>query len=153
MKYDKLLKSVSDKELLHRLSDVLKKSRKVDAELVAHIGEVDHRRLFAGEGLSSMFSYCVRVLHLSEAETYLRIGVARASRKHPLLLEMLADGRLHMSGICLLFPHLTEENLESLLKRATYLSKKEILELIAEMAPKPDVPSTMRKLLERRIIP
>jgi len=44
-----------------------------------------------------MFAYCTEVLHLSEA--YLRITAARASRRYPLLLSMLADGRLHLSGI------------------------------------------------------
>jgi hypothetical protein len=39
----------------------------------------------------SMFVYCVEVLHLSEAEAYLRINVARAARRHPVLLDLLAD--------------------------------------------------------------
>ena len=39
-----------------------------------------------------MFVYCTERLHLSEAEAYLRIRVARASRKHPALLPMLEDG-------------------------------------------------------------
>ena len=62
-----------------------------------------------------MFAYCTEVLHLSESEAYLRIAVARASREHPMLLEMLADGRLHLSGIAKLAPHLTRENRERLL--------------------------------------
>ena len=49
-----------------------------------------------------MFAYCTNVLHLSEAEAYLRITVARVSRKHPMLLRFLADGRLHMTGIAYL---------------------------------------------------
>ena len=36
----------------------------------------------------------MHVLHMSEYEALLRMRVARASRKHPVLLEMLADGRL-----------------------------------------------------------
>ena len=48
-----------------------------------------------------MHAYCIEVLHLSEPETALRIHVARASRKHPMLLEMLRDGRIHLSGIAL----------------------------------------------------
>ena len=46
-----------------------------------------------------MYVYCTEMLHLSEAETYLRLGVARAARKHPAILPMLQDGRLHLSGI------------------------------------------------------
>ena len=93
-----------------------------------------------------MYAYCTSVLHLSEAEAFLRIAVARAARHHPQLLTMLGDGRLHLSGIVKLAPLLTRENRDGLLKRATHLSKRQILELVAELSPRPDVPSVMRKL-------
>ncbi len=150
MKYQQQLKSISDNELLRRLSELLKQSRRVESDLVAHIGEVDERRLFAREAAPSMFAYCTEVLHLSEAEAYMRITVARASRKHPILLEMLGDGRLHLSGITKLVPHLTSANCETLLADAAHKSKREIEELVAELSPKPDVPPVMRKLPERR---
>jgi hypothetical protein len=94
--------------------------------LVAHIGEVDARGLYAEKGASSMFVYRTGVLHLSEPETYLRINVARASRKHPVLLEMLADGRLHLTGIAKLAQHLTENNRDTLLARAAGKTKRQI---------------------------
>ena len=96
-----------------------------------------------------MHSYCTEVLHLSEAGAYLRIAVARASRRFPVLLVMLADGRMHLSGIAKLAPQLTAENLDTLLPRAVHQSKREIEKLVAEIAPKPDVPSRMRKLPTR----
>ncbi len=117
---------------------------------MAHIGEVDERRLYAREASPSMFAYCTGVLHLSAAEAYLRIAAARASREHPMLLAMLADGRLHLTGIALLASHLTRGNSEDLLARATHKSKREIEELIAELAPRPDAPAVIRKLPERR---
>lgn len=46
------LQSLSDDELLHRLSDLVPESRCVEADLVAHIGEVDDRRLYAGKACS-----------------------------------------------------------------------------------------------------
>ena len=104
MKHKHELKSISDDELLRRLSALLQQSRRVESELVAHIGEVDKRRLYAREASSSMFVYCTDVLHLSEHEAYLRIQVARASRHHPMLLTMLEDGRLHLSSITKLAP-------------------------------------------------
>ena len=122
MKYKLQLKSLSDDELLRRLSDLLRQSRQVEAELVAHIGEVDERRLYASQGSPSMFAYCTETLNLSEAEAYLRITVARASRRHPVLLEMLSEGRLHMRGVTKLAPHLTEVNHETLLARAAHKS-------------------------------
>jgi hypothetical protein len=144
------LKSIPDDELLRRLSDLLHSSRRVEADLIAHIGEVDERRLFARDAAPSMFAWCTEVLHLSEAEAYLRISVARASREHPMLLDLLREGRLHLSGIARLAPHLTRENRQRLLERAAWKSKRQIQELIAEVSPRPDVPALMRKLPERR---
>ena len=146
MTYKAQLKSISDDDLLSRLSELLLQSRRVESELVAHIGEVDARRLYAREASSSMFVYCTEVLNLSESEAYLRIAVARASRKHPMLLTMLGDGRLHLSGIAKLAPCLTDSNREALLARAAHKSKREIEELVAEVSPKPDVAAGMRKL-------
>jgi 5-methylcytosine-specific restriction endonuclease McrA len=141
--------SLSDDQLLRRLGEIMRDSRRVEAELVAHIGEVDARRLYAREGCSSMFAYCVELLHLSEPETNLRIVVARAARRHPLLLEMLGDGRLHLSGIALLAPHLTVTNRDEVLARATHATKRHIEELVAGLAPRPDVPTTVRRLPDR----
>ena len=154
MKHEPQFKSfstISDDELLRRLSELLQKSRRVESELVAHIGEVDARRLYAREAAPSMFAYCTEVLKLSEHEAYLRIAVARASRTHPVLLEMLAEGRLPLSVIARLAPHLTEANRDTVLARAEGKSKRQIEELVAELSPKPDVPATVRKLPERQV--
>jgi len=143
------LQTLSDDELLRRLSDLISQSRRVESDLIAHIAEVDERRLYARKASSSMFAYSTEVLHLSEHEAYERITAARASRKYPLLLEMLRDGRLHLSGIGKLAPHLTEQNCEMLLARAAYKTKRQIEELLVELSPKPDVPSVIRKLPDR----
>lgn len=145
----KTLAAVPDDELLHRLAELLRQSRRVESEIVEHIAEVDGRLLFAREASPSMFAYCTDVLHLSEAEAYLRITVARVSRKHPMLLRFLADCRLHLTGIALLAPHLTAENRDALLARAVHKSKREIEKLVAEIAPHPDVPGQMRRLPQR----
>ena len=87
MEHTRSLELVPDDELLRRLTDVLQQSRRVEADLVALIGEVDARRLYAREASPSMFAWCTEVLHLSEAEAYLRIAAARASREHPMLLD------------------------------------------------------------------
>ena len=143
------LKSVRDEDLLRQLLQLVKQSRGVEAEVVAHIGEVELRRLYAREACSSMFEYCRRVLGLRENEAYLRITVARAARENPVLLEMLRDGRLHLSGIARLAPHLTRQNEEAVLKRASGMSHREIRELVSELEPRPDVAPSVRKLPQR----
>ena len=153
MEPDLTLRSMPDDELLRRLGDLVSRSRRVEADLVSHLGEVDERRLYVREACPSMFVYCTERLHLSEAEAYLRITVARAAREHPRLLTMLSDGRLHLSGIAKLVPLLTRESRDELLGRATHLSKRRIVELVAELAPRPDAPAVIRRLPEQRPMP
>ena len=146
------LSSLSNDELLLRVSKLVNQSRRVESVLVAHLAEVDVRRLYASEALPSMFQYCRDVLHLSESEAYLRIEAARMSRRHPMVLTMLEDGRLHLSGIATLAPQLkklTPADGEELLARAVHKSKRELKELVAELAPKPDVPPSVRKVPRR----
>jgi len=147
------LHAIPDDELLRRLGELVSHSRRVEADLVAHIGEVDERRLYAREASPSMFAYCTERLHLSEAEAYRRITVARAARKHEVLLEMLRDGRLHLTGIAMLAPLLTRDNLDAVLARATHRTKRQIEELVAELSPRPDVRAVMRKLPDQRKTP
>ena len=144
------LKSLSDDELLHRVSDLLAQSRRVEWVLVAHIAEVDARRLYAREASPSMIHYCMDVLHLSEGEAYRRSAAARLSRKYPVTLTMLQDGRLHLCGIGVLSKHLSDANYEDVLARATHKSKRELEKLVAELAPKPDVAPTIRKRPQRK---
>ena len=47
---------------------------------------------------------------------------------------MLDDGRLHLSGIAVLAPYLTDANCEELLARATHKAKRDLLVLVAEIA-------------------
>ncbi|HUG53566.1 MAG TPA: hypothetical protein VMR21_08190 [Vicinamibacteria bacterium] len=66
-----------------------------------------------------------------------------------MVLAMLGDGRLHLSGIAKLAAHLTEANRDAVLARATHRSRREIEDLVAELAPRPDVPPSIRRLPER----
>src|SRR5262245_26176585 len=150
MQHERPLQSIPDDKLLQRLVQILDQSRHSEVDLVTHIAEIDERRLYAREACPSMYAYCTQVLHLSEAEAYLRITTGRAARAHPMLLAMLADGRLHLSGIAKLAPHLTPENRDEVLRRACHRSKREIEVLLAELFPRTDVPTVVRKLPERR---
>jgi len=144
------LKSLSDDELLRRVADLLAQSRRVEWVLVAHIAEVDARRLFARQAWPSMIQYCMGALHLSEGEAYRRIAAARLSRRYPVILSMLEDGRLHLCGIGVMSRHLTDANYEDVLARATHKTKREIQILVAELDPKSDVPPTIRKQPQRQ---
>jgi hypothetical protein len=138
---------LSDHDLLARISALAGKEREASAELVAHLAALDARpSLYASQGHGSLFSYCTRVLHLSEDAACNRIDAARACRRFPAILALLASGELSLASVRLLRPCLTEENHEAVLARARGRSRPDVMALIAELAPRPDVPSSVRKL-------
>lgn len=108
--------------------------------------ELDARRLYLGEGFSSLFTYCTQALHLAEGAAYNRIEAARAARRFPMILEALDDGSLTLTAARLLAPHLTAENHRDVLASARHQRKAAIERLVAFLHPKPAVPSTIRKL-------
>jgi len=124
--------------LLPHLRDLLKNECRHTAEIVAHIAEVDRRKLYLREGFPSMYLYCVEGLHLSEAAAYKRIHAARAARKCPEILTALADGRAHLSNVCLLAPYITPKNGPALLAEATHRRRFEVKEMLARHFPVPD---------------
>ena len=63
-----------------------------------------------------------------------------------MILDLLASGALSLTSIRLLARHLTAENHQAVLAKAGNRSLREIEALVAELAPRPDVPSTVRKL-------
>lgn len=140
------LESLSDDQLLARVVDLVGRARRAEAELIWHLAEVDRRKLYRREACRSMHVYATSRLHLSDAEAFLRITVARVSRRYPSVLSMLADGRVHLTAVALLAPHLDDRGGEALLERAVHKSKREVELLVAEIAPRPDVPSGMRRL-------
>jgi hypothetical protein len=139
--------ALSDQDLLARLVTLAGKEREASVELVAHLAALDSRpALFAAQGYSSLFSYCTQALRLSEDAACNRIEAARTCRRFPLILELLASSFLSLTSVRLLGKHLTAKNHQSVLAKARYRSRREIEVLIAELAPRPDLPSTVRKL-------
>src|SRR5262245_52628327 len=78
------------------------------ADVLADLAEIDVRRIYLAMAYPSLFVYCVTELRLSEDAAYKRIMAARAAYRFPVIFEAVADGRLNLSGVCLLAPHLTE---------------------------------------------
>ncbi len=138
---DVRLDGVSDEGVLERVEVLVGRSNETTAELLAYLAEVDSRGLHLGQACGSLFAYCVERLHMSEAAAGKRITAARAARRFPVLLGMIARGEIHLCGVSLLAAHLTEENHAELLARARHLSKRAIEKLVAEIAPRPDVRS------------
>jgi hypothetical protein len=65
------------------------------------------------------------------------------------LIELLEAGELNLTSIKLIGPHLTQANHLQVLDRVRGKSKREVEQLVAELAPQPDVAASLRRLPER----
>ncbi len=125
------LTHLDDATLLRDLATIARQDRATTAALLAHIAEVDTRRLYLPSAYPSMFAYCVGELGLSEDAAGRRIQAARAARAYPRLFVDLAAGRLHLTAVGLLAPYLTPGNAEDLIAAATGRRKAEIEAMLA----------------------
>src|SRR5712691_6851825 len=121
---------LSDDDLVAQVKSPARCEREATACLIAHLAELDDRRLYLGAGFSSLFTYCCSVLHLSEPAAYNRIEAARAARRFPVILGMLGEGSLSMATVRLLSSHLTAENHRDLVAAAAGKSKRQVEELV-----------------------
>jgi hypothetical protein len=140
------LTDLSDQQLLETVSQLVTHERNATVALIESLAELDARRLYLGQGCSSLYTYCTRVLHLSEHAAYGRIQAARAVRRYPVILELLTAGSVNLTTLCLVARRLTAENHRRVLTEASGKSKREVEKLVAALRPQPPVPSVIRKL-------
>src|SRR5258708_7555681 len=129
------LTRLSDADLVTRMKSLVSREREATAQLVAHLAEFDTRDVYLREGYGSLHAYCCEALGLSDGEAYNRIEVARAARRFPVILEMLAASTVTLTAVRLLAPRLTSANYRDVLASARSRQKKEIQEIVARLAP------------------
>jgi 5-methylcytosine-specific restriction endonuclease McrA len=139
--------ALSDRELLARIESLARSERETGAALVAHLAALELRpSLYVAQGYGSLFGYCRQALRLSEDAACTRIKAARACRRFPAIVDLLASGAVSLTAVRMLGPHLTVDNHEAVLARASHAALDDIKALVAELAPQPDVRASLRKL-------
>ncbi len=140
----KRMAHLSDDEVLANLGSVIASRRKITAELVAYLVEVEARRLERREACSSMYEFCCRKLKLSEGSAHRHLAAARVARKYPIVLDLLREGRIHVTTLSMLQTHLKDSNHADLLLEACGKSKAEVELLIRSRLPRTDVADSIR---------
>src|SRR4051812_16968282 len=103
---------LTDGELMSEVPRLVGDERGITARLIAHLAEVDARQLYVPAGFDSLYTYCREGLGFSEDAAYNRKTAAQVARRFPVVLDMLADGRLSLTAVKLLAPALTRANHE-----------------------------------------
>ena len=135
-------------ELLKAVPEVRRVERESMASMLAHLAVVDARQLYAELGFSSMYRYLTQGLGYSEEEACRRLRVARLLHRFPQVHAALADGRLHLTSASLLSREMTAENADTLIDLAAGRTKRSVEVMLADLRPKPDAPTSVRKLPE-----
>src|SRR5678815_3761336 len=97
---------VTDQSLLEGTRKLLRADRRVLARLLAHLIEIEERRLHLRNAKPSMFEYCV-ALGMSEDEAGRRICAAGVAKSYPRVFRMLDEGTLSLSVVCKLRHYIT----------------------------------------------
>ncbi len=137
--HDYRLKALADDALLAGLANIVREHRRVTAEMLAYLLELDERKLFLDLGFASLFEYCVQALGLCESTAGRHIAAARACRFHADALGMVARGELQASALSLMNKHLTSENAAEVFELGKQKSVRKVEELLAARFPRPDV--------------
>ena len=146
MKYSQVSR-LADHVLLHNLAELVARDRSNLAEMLAHLAEVDTRHLYRSAAYPSMYQYCVGDLRMSEDAAFKRIQAARAAREHPAIFAMIEDGRLTLTAVVLLAPHLTRASAEGLLAAGALKTKAQIALLLAGRFPQPDLVTRVQPVM------
>jgi hypothetical protein len=140
------LAALSSEALTSQLGKLLGGERALLIDFLRHLGEMDRRRLCLELGHSSLFAYLTEHLRLSKASAFRRATAARLLARFPAVADLLADGRLCLTTLCLLKDVLSDEGAAEILERAVGRTEEEVQVLVASLRPKPALPDLIRVL-------
>ena len=105
------MKTLSNAELILKLSTAVKLERRTTAEILELIREVDQRRLYLELGHTSLFAYLTKGLGYSAASAQRRIESARLMAQVPQIKSEISEGNL-----CLMQTSLLAQSLKNVEK-------------------------------------
>ena len=143
------LVELGNSELLTGSLELVQQSNTLTGQLLAHLVELDKRKLHLELGVPSLFAYCVEALRMSEGTAGRRVTAARVCRRFPEVFGRVARGELHLCALCALAQHLNPANATELLETCKAKTRRQVEELLAARFPRPDVREQIRRLPAR----
>ncbi|MDB4943118.1 MAG: hypothetical protein JWP97_2652 [Labilithrix sp.] len=143
------LDGYEDDQLLAALQALRSTKRRIDARMLRMLVEVEDRRLELRTAYTSIYDFCRRFLLMSESGSFRRSVAVKMVRRHPELLDHLAEGHLTLSSMVMLDGLLTAENAASLVALVAGKTTSEVKALLVERAPRPAVPTRLERVVEQ----
>ena len=143
------LMTLGNSQLMANLEELVRQSDALTGQLLAHLVEIEKRLLHLDLGFSSLFSYCVEALGMSEGAAGRRVTAARVCKRFPDAFERVARGEIHLCALCALAPHLNSDNASELFDASRGKTRRQVEELLAARFPRPDFREQIRRLPAR----
>lgn len=122
-------------ELHQRALEAAKRFFQAEADLLELLQEIDACKGFRNLGHTSLFSYAVNALKLSESTALNFINVARKAVQVPALKEAIQQGNLSVCKARKIVPVLTTQNQAEWIEKAKTLPTRKLEKEIAKVAP------------------
>jgi HNH endonuclease len=126
--------------LTENLVSLLRREHEALADFLVALAEFDKRRLWVDLGHASFFYFLHRELGLSLGAAQHRKVAAELIQQVPAVIGPLRRGQLCLTSIIELAKVVTAENWETVLPRFYGLSRREAMEVVAELQPHPAPP-------------
>jgi hypothetical protein len=145
---------LSNRALIAEFDALVAENHRSFAALITRIAEIDERRLYLEEGCPSMSAFLMQRMRLpTQNSAYKRLTAARTVRKYPGVLVAVSDGRLNLSAVLMLAPHLTPSNADALVGAALDKTCFELQVVLAERFPRPDLPERLSAIAAPESLP
>lgn len=96
---NEVIEQLQDTQLIQKLKTAVQEERRLTAEILEYLNEVDIRRLYADFGCPSLWDFCIKELGYSEGAASRRIQSMRLLREVPELKNDLVEGRQSLMSL------------------------------------------------------
>lgn len=128
------IRNLSDEDLIKHVTILAANERRATLDLLYSLMELDGRRLYLGQGYSSLFEFCRRKLKYSEGAAQRRILAARCLSENPELAALLLEGEVSLCTIATAAKSIQSEKTE--LSQIVGKSKREVEAIVANVVPR-----------------
>ena len=104
------LKKLSDQNLLLQTKNLVQRERNITLQVLRHLSEIEHRKLYFKRGFSSLFDYTVKELGYSEGSAYRRIKAMKLCCEVPETASKLKTGSLNLTTASKLQTYFEKQN-------------------------------------------
>jgi 5-methylcytosine-specific restriction endonuclease McrA len=125
--------------------------KKLEAEIIKVLQEIDSQDIYRDLGYSSLFDYATTCLGFTDSVAYGFITVARKALEIPELFEALTHGVITVNTAKRITSAMTQENAAFLLEKASTMTQRELEREVAQINPRFEVKESARYISRERL--